>query len=85
MTLTIQLPSDAEARIAEKARRAGVDVTTYVQRVLQVDATRPPLDELLKPVRDAFNQSGMTEEQLGNLLVNAKKQMHADRRESKQP
>ena len=85
MTLTIQLPSDAEARIAEKARRAGVDVTTYVQRVLQVDATRPSLDELLKPVRDAFEESGMSEEQLSALLVTAKKQMRADRRDSKQP
>ncbi len=81
MILTIQLPPRAEARLAEKAREAGVDMPTYVERLLEADATRPPLDQILKPVRDAFEASGMSEDELSNILVKAKKDMRAARRQ----
>ena len=80
MTLTIQLPIEDEVRLAKKAERAGVDVNTYVERVLKADVSRPPLEEVLKPVRDAFAESGMTEEDLSDLLAKAKKEMRAERR-----
>lgn len=80
MSLTIQLPIEDEARLAIKARRAGVDLPTYVERVLKAEVSRPPLDEILTPVRDAFAESGMGEDELSELLVKAKKEMRADRR-----
>jgi hypothetical protein len=80
MTLTIELPAQAEARLAEKARQAGIDMPTYVERLLEAEATRPPLEEMLKPIHDAFHDSGMSEEQLSDLLVKAKKEMRAQRR-----
>jgi len=83
MTLMIQLPAGTEARLSEKARMAGVDVPTYVERLVEADATRPPLDVLLKPVHDAFQISGMSEDQLSDLLVQAKKDMRAERRTRK--
>lgn len=54
---------------------------TYVERLLEADATRPPLDQILKPVRDAFEASGMSEDELSNILVKAKKDMRAARRQ----
>ena len=80
MSLIIELPAEAEARLAEKARIAGVDVPTYVERVLQAEAARPPLEEMLKPVRDAFGASGMSEEDLSDVLLKAKKEMRVQRR-----
>ena len=47
MTLTIQLPSEDEARLAMKAKHAGVDLLSYVERVIKADVSRPPLDEIL--------------------------------------
>jgi hypothetical protein len=79
MTVTIQLPLEDEARLAIKAKEAGVDLPTYVERVLKIEAMRPPLDEVLKPVRDAFAESGMSEDELSDLLVRAKKEMRAER------
>jgi hypothetical protein len=79
MTLTIQLYSEDEAPLALKARHAGVDLPTYVERPLKAEVFRPPLDEILKPVRDAFADSGMSEDELSELLVTAKKEMRADR------
>jgi hypothetical protein len=78
MSLTIQLPLEDEARLVLKAKRAGVDVPTYVERVLKAEISRPPLEELLKPVWDAFADSGMSEDELSDLLVHAKKQMRAE-------
>jgi len=79
MTLTLEL-ADAEQRmLAQKAAAAGLDVQTYVERILRVAATRPPIDEVLRPVREAFRKSGMTEEELGDLLEEAKHQMRAER------
>ena len=80
MSLTIQLPREDEALLAMKAKHAGVDLPTYVERVLKAEMSRPPLDEILKPVQEAFVESGMSEDDLSELLVRAKKEMRADRR-----
>lgn len=64
MTLSIEVPKSVEDRLAAKARNAGVDLRTYAQRVLQADALMPSLEQTLAPIRDSFQQSGMSEEQL---------------------
>ena len=53
-----------------------MDTQTYAARVLQAAATRPPLDEILDPIRKKFAQSGMTEEQTAERYEADK---HADR------
>jgi hypothetical protein len=80
MSLTIHLPIADEARLAMKAKHAGIDLPTYVERVLKAEIARPPLEDVLKPVHDAFAQSGMSEDDLSDLLVSAKKAMRAQRR-----
>jgi hypothetical protein len=80
MSLTIQLSAEAEARLTEQAKAIGVDVPTYVERILRAAASRTSLEEVLKPIRDALHQSGMTEDELSGLLVKAKKEMRQDRR-----
>jgi hypothetical protein len=83
MSLTINLPVKDEQRLAEKAKHAGLDLPTYVERVLKAEVCRPALEEVLKPVRDAFSDSGMSENDLSELLVKAKKEMRAERRSRK--
>lgn len=80
MTLTVQLDADAEIRLVDKAREAGVGVEEYVTRLLEAEALRPTLIEISGPIRAAFQATGMTEEQLGELLEKAKHEMRADRR-----
>ena len=80
MSLTIQLPAEAEARLTEQAKAIGVDMPTYVERILRVAASRTSLEEVLKPIRDAFHESGISEDELSGLLVKAKKKMREDRR-----
>jgi hypothetical protein len=80
MTLTLNLPDEDERRLSEKAKAAGIDLQTYVERIVRTAANRPPIDEILRPVRDAFHASGMTEDELGELLEKAKHDMRAERR-----
>jgi hypothetical protein len=80
MPLTIKLPPQTEVRLEEKARAAGLDVGTYAERVLELEARRPSLEELSGPIQDAFQRSKMTEDQLADMLVKAKKEMRVARR-----
>lgn len=79
MTLTVNLADNEAERLAEKARAAGIDVQTYAERLLRAAATSPPLDDVLRPVRDAFRASGMSEDELGELLEEAKHEMRRER------
>jgi hypothetical protein len=85
MTLTVDLAEADAERLAEKARAAGIDVQTYVQRLVRLAATSAPLDEVLRPVREAFHASGMSEDELGELLEEAKHQMRQERRAEQAP
>lgn len=64
MVLTVDIPQPIESKLAEKAKAAGVDLSTYAQRVLKAEALLPSLEEALAPVRQAFAKSGLTEDQV---------------------
>jgi len=76
MTLSIPLSPDAEARLAAKARAQGLDLGSYAARLLERDAARTILEEISGESAILFQQSGMTEEELGELL---EKETHAAR------
>lgn len=81
MTLTIPLSSDAEAKLRLRAAAAGEDISSYAARLLEHFAEPPtPLEELSGPIYQRFLDSGMTDDQLGELLEKAKHDMRAERR-----
>lgn len=80
MTLSIQIAKSLEDRLAEKARNAGLDVSSYVAQVVEAHARKPTLKELSGPVYEQFVASGMTDEELGEFLEQAKHEMRAERR-----
>jgi hypothetical protein len=67
-SLTIPLPQQVLSQLRDRARAEGVDVVTIAERALRREAARPLLNEILKPVRDAFASSGMTDDELAELL-----------------
>lgn len=64
MTLVITVPKDVEARLASQAQKAGQDLATYAAGVLQVAASRSSVEDLLRPVRESFARSGLTEDEV---------------------
>ena len=80
MVLTIPVTPEVEAKLRAQADRAGVDVETYAARTLEKAASRPSLDEVLAPLRKEFDATGMGDDELAELLEDAKHDMRAARR-----
>jgi hypothetical protein len=68
MMITISLGPEQEPRLAERAARAGQEVTAYVHHLIDRDIQAGSLDAFLAPVRRHFEQSGMTDEDLAALV-----------------
>jgi hypothetical protein len=63
-------------KLDAKARAAGVDVPTYAQQILKAEALLPSLDEALVTVRESFQKTGMTPDELAEQYEQEK---HDDR------
>lgn len=86
MTIQIAISQDAEARLRRRAEASGEDLPAYVARLVSHFADPPtPLKELSGPIFDAFKASGMTDDELGDLLEKAKHEMRAERRAKQRP
>ena len=76
MTLTIQVPKNIGVVLEEKARNQGKDVAAYVENLIEKDIDRrKTLDEILAPVRKDFAESGMTEDDLDELIESERQAM----------
>lgn len=67
MNISVPVTPAIEQRLRERAAAAGKDLASYAAEVIARDATRPSLDEILRPVREDFAKSGLSEEQLMDL------------------
>jgi hypothetical protein len=70
--LSVEVPKPVEDRLAVKARAAGVDVPTYAARLLERDAARPTVLELSGEIFENFKQTGMTDDELADVLEKEK-------------
>ena len=76
VTLTIHVPKNIGAMLEEKAKSSGKDVAEYVESLIEKDIDRPKtLDEILAPIRKNFAESGMTEEDLDELIETERQAM----------
>lgn len=77
MTLTIPISPDAERRLRKCAEAAGVDERTYAAKLLEERLLEPDtLQSISGETAARFRATGMTEEQLSELLEREK---HAER------
>jgi hypothetical protein len=79
MVLRVPISPKTQAKLKAKAAALGLDVESYASQQLDVIARRPTLVELSGPIANAFQKSGMTEEEWGNLLEQEKHAMRAER------
>jgi hypothetical protein len=85
MVVTIELKPDVEAVLTERAASKGCDLHDYVQGLIERDARSPrTFDEILAPLRWEVAQSGVTDEELGQLFTKARREVfRAKRRRAK--
>ena len=81
MSATITLPAELEGLLAKKAAARGVNVEEFAVDVLNRAARRPTVSEVFADVRADFVASGMTEEELGQLIEQALLEVRAERRD----
>jgi hypothetical protein len=77
MNTTITLDEQHFKTAVEKARELGTTPQSYIHSL--IDAADGALEELLAPVRQAVKESGMSEDDLTEMLERAKHEMRADR------
>ncbi len=83
--LQIPITPETEASLAQRAAACGQDLSAYVARLVHHFAEPPtPLEELSGPIYQRFLESGMTDDELGELLERAKHEMRAERRAREQ-
>ncbi|TWT73637.1 hypothetical protein Pla123a_35250 [Posidoniimonas polymericola] len=81
--MTLHIPDDLAKQLADQASAAGVDYEAFVVSQLRASVSQAKasqqadLNEVLSPVREAFEQSGMTEDEAVELFEQEK---HAMRR-----
>jgi hypothetical protein len=77
MTLHISLTPEAESRLLERAAAVGKQPDELARAILERDVRRPTLEEISGPIYQRFLESGMSDEDLGDMLEAAKHQMRA--------
>jgi hypothetical protein len=83
MVLSLSISPETEAKLKAKAAVAGVDLATYAAKTLERLAERPSIDDVLAPLRAEFERSGMSEEELTQLLEQTKHQSRAEQHSRK--
>lgn len=80
-TLEIPLSSKAEAMLRKHAHEAGLPAEAIASRLLERSLSKiPDLVAISGPIYEAFKASGMTEDELSELLEREKHAMRAERR-----
>lgn len=77
MTLQISLTPEAETRLCERAAAAGKQPADLARAIVERDVRRPTLEEISGPIYQKFLESGMSDEELGDQLEEAKHRMRA--------
>ena len=82
MTITINLPSATLDQLKAEAQAAGKDVETVVREAVESKLSRRKrtFAEILKPVHDDVDASGMSEDDVNTLLDTELKAVRTERR-----
>jgi uncharacterized protein (DUF1778 family) len=87
-TLTLTLPPEMKRKLRACAAASGQDVATFALQAIQEKLQTTPLptlDERLAPLRQEFRASGMTDDELYDLLKEARDEARRERRERTVP
>lgn len=79
MILEISLTPEAETRLRERAAAAGKPPAELAGAIVERDVRRPTLEEISGPIYQEFLKSGLTDDELGDLLEEAKHAMRAEK------
>lgn len=80
MSVVLELEPEVEETLKKRAAARGSEFKVYLQSLLKEQAISRSYEEVMAPVWDAFEQSGMTEDELGELIDSEVKSIRSERR-----
>ena len=79
MSITIDLPTEVETALREKATADGKDFQIYIVETLKTQALKPSLDEILAPFRREVEESGISGDELDALVEQAREEIYQEK------
>lgn len=80
MTISFDLSPEQLAQLTRRAALRGKSPEAYVLELLEQNLTRPALDEILAPLREQVEASGITDEELDTLFDEARNEVAQENR-----
>jgi len=82
MSITIDLPTEAEAGLRKKAKAKGIDFSEFLENILQREANIKPMSfsESARPLRNWTNTQGYCEEEIEDLVDEAVSEVRREKR-----
>ncbi|MBI3653417.1 MAG: hypothetical protein HY231_20495 [Acidobacteria bacterium] len=79
MDVTISIPPDIEGKLVERAKSSGYATEDYITQLIVKDISRKSLRDIFAPVREEIAASGISEDELDALLVEARDEAFQER------
>ncbi len=80
MTVVLELKPEIEEALQKKARDNGFEVNGYLEKLIEKDIDRTKtIDEILAPVRQEFEESGMTEDELDEFIEEIREEVYQEK------
>lgn len=82
MELTINVPDETKSDLERRARARGyTDVSKYIERLISTDLlAAKSFDEILAPIRQMFQESGVSDGELESLFEEAREEAYQERK-----
>lgn len=78
--ITIELEPETEAELKRKAEASGTRVDAYVQELIEKHVNSGKiLDELLAPFRRQVSESGISDDELDELIEEAREEIYQEK------
>jgi len=81
-TVTLEIPGiqlETLNALNAKSGRVGKTVEEYLRSLIEADVlSDKPFSEILEPIRQSFDQSGLSEEELDALFENAREAVYRE-------
>ena len=85
MTVVLELKPETEEALQKKAKAKGFEVNVYLENLIEKDIHEgKTIDEILAPVRQEFDESGMSEDELDQFLNGVREKVWQDKQANNQ-
>lgn len=84
MSIVVELPPEEATQLERRADEKGYAVEDYIKTLIARDLlAAQSFDDILAPVRQGFQASGMSEEEANTLFEMAREEAYRDRQASR--